>query len=355
MKIKNSTINKSVLVTGGSGFIGSNFVRHFYHAYPDYRVVNLDFLTYAGNTDNLKDIEELEKGILPDERRYQFVQGDICDVEILAKLFEKYNFEFVFNFAAETHVDRSIMGISDFIRTNISGVCALIEAVRRNKTTRFVHISTDEVYGSTVRGGADEDAPFRPASPYAASKAAADLIVQAFMRTHSVPTVILRGSNNYGPFQYPEKLIPLAISNVIDGRKIPVHGTGEHVRSWLNVNDFCRAVDLVARRAPDYGIYNVSGEEMTNLEILQKVVSHLDIRLADHKEHVSDRPNADLRYAPDSTKIRRELGWAPEENVEKSLGNVVAWYLTNQDWLKKIKSRREYQYIYEKQSRGQWY
>ena len=157
MKIKNSTINKSVLVTGGSGFIGSNFVRHFYHAYPDYRVVNLDFLTYAGNTDNLKDIEELEKGILPDERRYQFVQVDICDVEILAKLFEKYNFEFVFNFAAETHVDRSIMGISDFIRTNISGVCALIEAVRRNKTTRFVHISTDEVYGSTVRGGADEE------------------------------------------------------------------------------------------------------------------------------------------------------------------------------------------------------
>lgn len=345
----------NILITGGAGFIGSHAVRHFYHAYPDHRIVNLDLLTYAGNIENLLDLEEKEKGLTQAKKRYQFVQGDICDRAFVDKLFKKYRFDLVVNFAAETHVDRSIISMNDFIRTNVSGVLTLIEAVRKWNTPRFVHVSTDEVYGDIEKGHSNEDAPLKPSSPYSSSKAAADLIVQSFIRTHRVPALIVRGSNNYGPHQYPEKLIPLAVSNIITGEKIPVHGKGNHVRSWLHVKDFCSAIGLVAKHAPNYEVYNVSGEERTNLEILDMIARHLKTDFTKHTKHVGDRPGADKRYAPDSTKIQTALGWAPEYNLKEHMGEVVDWYLENQDWWKKIKSKKEYRDHYEKQSQGRWF
>ena len=345
----------SILITGGAGFIGSHAVRHFYETYPDHRIVNLDLLTYAGNSENLLDLVQKEEGLQSEAKRYHFVQGDICNSALLNELFKKYQFTLVVNFAAETHVDRSIISMSDFIRTNVSGVLALIEAVRKWKTPRFVHVSTDEVYGDVPTGHSSEDAPLRPSSPYSSSKAAADLIVQSFIRTHRVPALIVRGSNNYGPHQYPEKLIPLAVSNIIAGEKVPVHGTGTHVRSWLHVKDFCEAIELAARRAPDYEVYNVSGEERTNLQILDAIARHLNTDFTLHAKHVGDRPGADTRYAPDSSKIRSMLDWAPKHNVEVHMGDVVQWYLSNQEWWKKIKSKKEYQDHYEKQSQGKWF
>lgn len=346
---------RNILITGGSGFIGSHAVRHFYHAYPRHRIYNLDLLTYAGNAENLLDLERGEEGLPAGERRYHFIYGDICDNALLDKLFKEHRFELVMNFAAETHVDRSIISMNDFVRTNVSGVLSLIEAVRKWDIPRFVHVSTDEVYGDVPEGRTNEDAALRPSSPYSSSKAAADLIVQSFIRTHRVPAVIVRGSNNFGPHQYPEKLIPLAISNIIAGEKVPVHGTGTHVRSWLHVKDFCAAIELIARHAPDYEVYNVSGEERANLEILQEIARHLNTDFARHAMHVNDRPGADKRYAPDSSKIKATLGWAPSHSIRESMGEVVAWYLTNQNWWKRIKSRKEYRDHYEKQSQGKWF
>jgi len=258
---------KNILVCGGSGFIGSNFIRYIYNKYPDCKIFNLDLLTYAGNPANLADIEEKENKRNPANQRCHFFRGDICDGALLANIFEKYNFDAVINFAAESHVDRSFVSVFDFIRTNVEGVRSLIEATRKYKVSRFVQISTDEIYGSVPEGFSTEDAPLKPSNPYAASKAAADLLVQSYIKTHQVPALIVRGSNNYGPFQYPEKLIPLAISNIIEGIKVPIHGSGEHRRTWIHVNDFCSAIDTALHKAPDYSIYNASGEEKTNLEI----------------------------------------------------------------------------------------
>ncbi len=346
---------KNILITGGCGFIGSNFIRHFYNKYPDYLLVNLDLLTYAGNQENLADIETSEAGRKPNERRYQFVRGDICDEGLLERLFQKYNFDLVINFAAESHVDRSIVNVSDFIRTNIEGVRALIEAARRFRSPRFIHISTDEIYGSVPSGFSDENSPIRPSNPYSSSKASADFLVQSFIKTHKTPALIVRGSNNFGPYQYPEKLIPLAVTNIIEGKKIPIHGTGEHIRSWIHVLDFCSAIDLVAHKAQDYEIYNAGGEQKNNLEVLRLLAKHLGKNIEEHKEHVSDRPGADFRYAIDSSKIRKELGWKPQYALDDSAAELVNWYANNPDWWRKIKNTREFQEHYAKQAVAKYY
>ncbi len=351
----NTETRKKILITGGYGFMGSNFVRHIYHSYPEYEIYNLDLLTYAGNQDNLTDIETLESGVHAKDKRYHFIYGDICDDRLLDILFQKHKFNIVVNFAAETHVDRSIISMNDFIRTNIGGTRSIIEAVRKYGSERLVHISTDEIYGCVEDGVSTEDSPLKPSNPYSSSKAAADLVVQSFIRTHEVPAIIVRGSNNYGPYQYPEKLIPLAISNFIEGKKVPVHGKGDHVRTWIHVQDFCNAVDTVMHRAPLFETYNISGEQKTNLEVLSLIANKLNIDLDLHKEHINDRPGADTRYAPDSTKLRTELGWQPAHSLEKSLGAVVDWYLDNREWWQKIKTKKEFLDHYEKQSKGQWY
>jgi len=335
--------------------MGSNFVRHIYHKYPSYGIYNLDVLTYAGNEDNLLDIENKEAPVSPAERRYHFLRGDVCDALFLERIFNKYNFQFVVHFAAETHVDRSIFNFSDFVRTNIDGTRALMEAARRHSVPRFIHISTDEVYGNVPEGFSHEDTPLRPSNPYSASKAGADLLVQAMMKTYKIPAIIIRGSNNFGPYQYPEKLIPMAISNLIEGKKIPIHGSGGHVRSWIHVEDFCRAVDLIMHKAPDYAVYNVAGDLMTNLQVLKLIADELKKNLDDHKEHTADRPSADSRYAVDSSKLKSELGWSRIHSPHASMASVVDWYLTNKNWWQKIKSKKEYLDHYEKQSKAQWY
>jgi len=347
--------NKNILVTGGYGFIGSNFVRHLYEKYPEYRIYNIDLLTYAGNQDNLLDIEKKECSLDSNQKRYNFLYGDICDTRFLDIIFARHNFDMVINFAAETHVDRSIIDMNDFIYTNIGGVRSLIEAVRKYNVPRFVHISTDEIYGDIDEGYSYEDSPLRPSNPYSSSKAAADLIVQSFIRTHKVPAVIVRGSNNYGQYQYPEKLIPLAISNIIEGSKIPIHGTGQQIRSWVHVNDFCSAIDIIAHKSPDHEIYNVHGEEKTNMDIINLLARSLNVRLEDYVDYVSDRPGADKRYAVNGQKLYNKLGWQPAYNLERDMGEVVSWYLNNQNWWKKIKEKKEFKDHYDKQSRAKWY
>ena len=335
--------------------MGSNFVRHMYTRYPKARIWNLDLLTYAGNKENLLDIEKVEAAKKDDEKRYTFVHGDICDAALLEKLFKANKFDLVVHFAAESHVDRSVFNVADFIRTNIEGTRHLMEAVQRHKAKRFVHISTDEIYGDVKNGFSDERAPLEPSNPYATSKAGADLLVQSYIKTFKIPAVIVRGSNNYGPYQYPEKLIPLAISNLIEGKKIPVHGAGDQVRSWVHVNDFCTAVDIVSHYAPLYCIYNVSGEQRTNLEVLKSIASALEKNLDDHKEHVTDRPAADSRYAVSGKKIETELGWKRAETFDTAIPKLVTWYLDNKPWWKRIKEKSEYSNHYEKQAKAQWY
>lgn len=346
---------KNILVTGGYGFMGSNFVRYLYHKYPEYRIFNLDLLTYCGNQANLIDIERFEASVDSSNKRYHFIYGDVCDERLLNVIFQRHQFDVVVNFAAETHVDRSIIDMQDFIRTNIGGARSLAEAVRRFGSSRFIHISTDEIYGDVEGGTATETSPLCPSNPYSSSKAAADLIVQSFIRTHKVPAIIVRGSNNYGPYQYPEKLIPLAITNIIEGKKIPIHGSGEQVRTWVHVQDFCNAVDLVMHHAPVYSIYNIAHEPKKNLEMLTMIAGHLRVNLDDVTEYISDRPGGDQRYAPDATKIKSELQWRPVHSMEQSLGDVVRWYLNNREWWGNIKATDEYQVHYMRQSKGQWY
>lgn len=339
---------KNVLICGGSGFIGSNFVRHFFNKYHNYKIFNLDLLTYAGNSDNLKDIEK--------EQRYHFIRGDICSESLLREIFSKNKFDLVVNFAAESHVDRSIVSVTDFLRTNIEGVRSLLDIVRVYKVPRFVQISTDEVYGDISLGSfADEDSAFRPSNPYSSSKAGAELLIHSFIRTHNVPAIVIRGSNNFGPFQYPEKLIPLAITNILENKKIPIHGDGLHVRSWLHVDDFCEAIDLIAHSAADHSVYNVSGEEKKNIEVIKIIADYLGKDLHAFREHVKDRPGADLRYASVSRKLEKDLGWKRQYSFEKEISNVIDWYCKNTEWWKNIKEKKEYLHHYEKQSKGNYY
>jgi len=327
--------------------MGSNFIRHLHNRYPNYKVFNLDLLTYAGNPENLIDLANSE--------HYKFIHGDIGSKFLVENLLAKNNFEVVINFAAESHVDRSIVDAFQFIKTNIQGAYVLMEAVRRYKIPRFIYISTDEIYGDVPPGiKTPEEYPFRPTNPYAASKASADLMVQSYIKTHRVPALILRSSNNFGPYQYPEKLHSLAITNLIEGKGIPIHGHGRHVRSWIHVQDFCNALDLVMHKADDYKIYNIAGEERNNLDVVRSVAETLGKDHREWLEYVNDRPGADLRYSADCSRIASELGWERQHSYQSTLPAVVEWYLKNRTWWNKIKVKKEFMDHYEKQRRGQY-
>ncbi|WP_287153053.1 dTDP-glucose 4,6-dehydratase [Candidatus Solincola tengchongensis] len=322
-----------LLVTGGCGFIGSNFIRHLMREHPEDEVLNLDKLTYAGNPENLRDVEG--------DPRYTFLKGDICEEADVGKAFE-WGPEAVVNFAAETHVDRSITDPEAFVRTDVLGTFRLLEAVR-GAGVRLVHISTDEVYGSIAEGSFTEESPLRPNSPYAASKAGADLLVRSYVRTYGIDALIVRSSNNYGPYQYPEKVIPLFITNLLEGRKVPLYGEGANVRDWLFVEDNCRAIDLVLRRGESGGVYNVgAGQERSNLELTRSILALLGMG-EEHIQKVPDRPGHDFRYSLDCTRIR-SLGWEPLYDLERGLRETVRWYRENRDWWMPIKSGefREY-------------
>lgn len=331
---------RTFLVTGAAGFIGSNFVRQVLEEAPDVRLVAFDALTYAGNLENLADCLEHD--------RLRFVRGDICDAEaVQAALNTGVNV--VVNFAAESHVDRSIMGCQEFIRTNVQGVQVLLDAARAAGVDRFIQISTDEVYGSLgPTGRFSETSPLQPNSPYSASKAAADLLVYAYHHTYGMPTIITRCSNNYGPFHFPEKLIPLFITNLMEGKKVPVYGDGMNVRDWIHVSDHCRAVRRVIEAGRPGEVYNVGGDnERGNLEITRLLLSGLG-----HDEgmieFVQDRPGHDRRYAVDATKIRTELGWSPTVSFEKGLADTIAWYQQHEEWWRRIRSGA-YRAYYERQ------
>ena len=348
---------RNILVCGGAGFIGSNFIRHLYHAYPGYQIYNLDLLTYSGDRENLKDLEQAEDAVPLSDRRYHFIHGDICDGALLERLFSDHNFDVVVNFAAESHVCRSLHSSFDFIRTNLGGVHTLIERCRISKTPRFMQISTDEVYGDVAEGFSTEDHPLCPSNPYSASKAGADLLIKAYMRSHKLAAVIIRGSNNFGPFQYPEKLIPLAVTNFLENKKVPVHGTGENVRCWVHVMDFCRAIDVVLHQGEDGHIYNVGGTSKTNLEILTAIrqALRLDGDLDDYIIHTDDRPGADMRYGVEDEKIRQQLGWTPLQDFDQDIKDTVQWYVDQRDWWESIKEKQMFIDHYRRQERADYY
>ncbi len=328
-----------LLVTGGAGFIGSNFIRYFLKAHPGSAIINLDKLTYAGNLDNLAEI-----GPSPN---YQFVRGDVCDSSLVGSLLAE-SVEAVVHFAAETHVDRSIADAHAFVRTNIQGTHAMLEASRRRRIPRFVHVSTDEVYGSLPPGeSADEQGPLQPNSPYAASKAGADLLVRSYWKTYGFPAITTRCSNNYGPNQFPEKLIPLTIANALEGRKVPIYGDGLNERDWIFVDDHCRALDLVLQNGRPGEVYNIgAGQPVSNLELVRGLLRILE-KSEELIESVTDRPGHDRRYALDVTKIRLELGWQASIDLGDGLSRTVHWYKTHASWVNKTRSG-EYQTYYEK-------
>lgn len=326
-----------LVVTGGAGFIGSNFVRFMLRRYDDLEVVNLDKLTYAGNLDNLRDVE--------DDARYTFVKGDICDAAVVRAALQ--GADAVVNFAAETHVDRSISGPQDFINTDVLGTHTLLEAVRELGIARYVQISTDEVYGSTETGSFTEESDLAPSSPYSASKASADLLVLAYHRTYGAPVLITRSSNNYGPWQYPEKIIPLFITNAIDGQALPVYGDGLNVRDWLYVDDNCAGIDAVLRKGALGEVYNIGGgNEVKNLALTRHILELLG-KSPELIRFVADRPGHDRRYSIDCGKLQA-LGWRPATPFETGLERTVSWYRDNPTWWRKIKSG-EWREYYEQQ------
>jgi dTDP-glucose 4,6-dehydratase len=323
-------VRVKVLVTGGAGFIGSNFVRLLLKIRPDIAVINFDKLTYAGNPESLADLAE--------NPHYTFIQGDIADPGAVEQVFRQ-GLHALVNFAAETHVDRSIEDASPFLRTNIVGTQCLLEAARRHKLPRFVQISTDEVYGSAATGiSFTEATPLDPRSPYAASKASADHLVSAYANTYGVSAVILRCTNNYGPYQFPEKLIPLMIANAREDKPLPVYGDGLQERDWLFVEDYCQAIALALDKAAPGSVYNVSaGQPQPNLKIVRTILQLLD-KPESLVEHVQDRPGHDRRYALDSSKFRRELGWLPQVSFEEGIRRTIDWYLNNAEWLAHTRS-----------------
>jgi dTDP-glucose 4,6-dehydratase len=330
---------KTILVTGAAGFIGSNFVHTLLEQAGEWEVVVLDALTYAGNIANLKDC--------CDDALYEFVKGNICDQPLVDSLME--GIDVVVNFAAETHVDRSIMSSEDFIRTNIEGVRVLADAVLKHKVRRFVQISTDEVYGALGKTGLfTEDSPLKPNSPYSASKAAADLLLLAYHHTYGLPVIITRASNNYGPYQFPEKLIPLFVTNLLENKKVPVYGDGMQVRDWLHVEDHCRAILAAIERGRDGGVYNIGARnEQYNLSVTKMILENLGKDEA-FIEHVTDRPGHDRRYAIDPSKTQKELGWEPQIDFKTGLEQTIDWYRQHQDWWRQIKSG-EYVSYYQRQ------
>ncbi|MDQ7815405.1 MAG: dTDP-glucose 4,6-dehydratase [Melioribacteraceae bacterium] len=330
---------KKILVTGGAGFIGSNFVNYILTNRNDLFIVNLDKLTYAGNLENLKEVENY--------KNYSFIKGDITNNELVDYLFKKYSFNYVINFAAESHVDRSILGSEVFFRSNVVGTNVLLEASRRYGIEKFVQISTDEVYGSLGPTGLfTETTPVSPNSPYSSSKAAADLMALSFFHTFGLPVVITRCSNNYGPFQFPEKLIPLMIINSLNGKKLPVYGDGLNVRDWVYVIDHNRAVEIVLEQGKEGEVYNIgASREMKNIDIVKIILSKLT-KPESLIEYVKDRPGHDRRYAIDSSKIQNELGWKPEFDFESAINQTIEWYLKNKDWWQGIITG-EYQKYYK--------
>ena len=325
-----------VLVTGGAGFIGSNFVKHALREHTDWDITNLDKLTYAGNLENLAGIEK--------EKRYHFVKGDISDGKLVDALFDG-GFDIVVNFAAESHVDRSIMDPSPFIRTNIEGTNVLLKASRQWGVKRFLQVSTDEVYGSLgMKGRFREQSPIAPNSPYSASKAAADMMCRAYYVTYNLPVIITRCSNNYGPYQFPEKLLPLVITNALENRNVPVYGDGLNIRDWIYVEDHCYALDYVIRNGELGEIYNIGAHcERTNLELVEKLLDILE-KPRSLITFVTDRPGHDRRYALRTLKIRRELGWKPKVPINDGLRKTAQWYIENEAWWQRIKSGEYAQY-----------
>ena len=327
-----------ILVTGGAGFIGSNFIQHILKQHDRWEITNLDKLTYAGNLDNLKDVH--------DHPRYNFIKGDIADREMVDRLLSR-GVDAIVNFAAESHVDRSIEDASPFIETNVKGTQVLLEGSRKHQVQRFIQISTDEVYGSIDSGSFNEASPLSPSSPYSASKAAADLLCQAYFQTYHLPVIITRCTNNFGSYQFPEKLIPLVITNALENKSIPVYGDGLNSRDWIFVIDHCRAIDMVLQKGEPGQIYNIAGmNEKNNLELIQQLLQLLD-KPGELIQFVADRPGHDRRYAVDTTKISQELGWGPEYSFEKALAVTVDWYLKNESWWRQIKSG-EYASYYDR-------
>lgn len=328
-----------ILVTGGAGFIGSNFIHYWLKNYPTDSIVNLDNLTYAGNLENLKDIE--------DNENYTFVKGDICDRELVNELVK--DVDLIVHFAAETHVDRSVMDSSDFIKTNIEGTLNLLEAAKNNGNIRFHHISTDEVYGHLELDSPafNEETPYSPRSPYSASKASSDHLVRAYYHTHGLPITISNCSNNYGPYQYPEKLIPLFVSNLIEGKKVPIYGEGKNVRDWIHVDDHNAGVDAIIKKGKIGETYCLGGNsEKTNLEITSKILETMGFD-ENMIEYIRDRKGHDLRYAIDFSKAKNELGWEPKISFDEGMKKTIDWYIKNEDWWKNIKSG-SYQNYYKK-------
>jgi dTDP-glucose 4,6-dehydratase len=329
---------KTLLVTGGAGFIGSNFIRYVLGNFQDCRIVNLDKLTYAGNLDNLKDLET--------DPRYEFVHGDIRDKDLVQKIYERV--DGVVHFAAETHVDRSIMDAGEFVLTDVFGSFVLFEAMRNANIEFFVHVSTDEVYGSLDRGFFNEADPLNPSSPYAASKAGADRLAFSYTVTYGLPIIILRPSNNFGPYQYPEKFIPLFVTNALENKTLPLYGKGTNVRDWLYVEDNCRAIDVVLHRGEFGEVYNVgANNEVKNIDITKRILDLLE-KPESLIKFVSDRLGHDKRYALDCRKIHA-LGWKPINNFEEALAFTVRWYRDNPEWWTKIKAKsKEFQEFYTK-------
>lgn len=317
-----------LLVTGGLGFIGSNFIRQMLVEHPDDSIVNLDKVTYAGNPENLKD--------LAGDPRYTFIRGDICDPDLVGSVFREHRIDAVVHFAAESHVDRSIHDASVFVRTNVLGTHVLLEGALNHGVERFVHVSTDEVYGSIRSGSFRETDNLNPSSPYSASKAASDLLARSYYTTHDLPVIVTRCTNNFGPYQYPEKLIPLFVTNLLDGKKVPVYGTGKNVRDWIYVLDHCRAIDFVLRHGEPGEIYNIGGDnEKSNLEITEGILGALG-KDESMIEYVRDRPGHDWRYSLDSSKLRA-MGWEPEFDFEAALQATVEWYVENAWWWRPLK------------------
>jgi dTDP-glucose 4,6-dehydratase len=330
----------NILVTGGAGFIGSNLVMYLLKKYPDMLIVNLDKLTYAGNLENLESVKNHE--------RYKFERGDICDRGLVEQLLGRYSINTIINLAAETHVDRSIVGSAEFIRTNIVGTHVLLELAREKSISKFVQVSTDEVYGSLGKTGKfTEETPMHPNSPYAASKASADNFVLAYHHTYGLPAVITRCSNNYGPYQFPEKLIPLIIANALTDKPLPVYGDGMNVRDWLHVEDHCSAIDAVFLRGRAGEVYNIGGNnEKPNLELVKLLLKLLG-KPESLISFVKDRPGHDRRYAIDSSKMQRELDWKPSFTFEQGMKTTVDWYVQNRQWWERIVSG-EYKEYYNR-------